>query len=607
MSEAQHPFSNEALGFDPDALAKRYAEEREKRIREDAEAQFVQLSHDSPFANKYLEEDPYCEPVQRDPIKDEREVIVIGGGWVGMLTAARLVQAGIEGVRIVESGGDFGGTWYWNRYPGAQCDIESYSYLPLLEETGYVPKLRYSFAPEIYEHAQRIGEHFGLYEDAVFQTWVTELRWLEDEKRWLVQTNHGDEMRARHICLGTGPANRPRLPGIPGVEDFKGHSFHTCRWDYDYTGGSHEGGLDNLADKTVAIIGTGATAVQCVPALGESAKQLYVFQRTPSSVDVRNNAETDPEWAASLKPGWQKERQKKFGEAFLGGPIDPAFIDDGWTRLTRNVKAMASKATEQVSNLVQLADFKTMEEIRGLVDETVKDPETADKLKAYYNQFCKRPTFNDHYLATFNRDNVELVDVSATQGVEAITERGIVANGKEFEVDCIIYASGFEITSSYERRLGIPIFGMGGQSIYKHWQDGMRSMHGLMVSGFPNLYMCGGGFVFQLGANYAHGIDVQAGHVAYTISELSHRGIQSANVSHEAEEQWISDQLDTRISGFVLGGSPDTCTPGYYNQEGTSKRYRDVRRETYSKGVGAYMKLLRDWRESNTLEGLELS
>jgi len=606
VSEAQHPFSSEALGFDPDALAKRYAEEREKRIREDAEAQFVQLSHDSPFANKYLEEDPYCEPVQRDPIKDEREVIVIGGGWVGMLTAARLVQAGIEGVRIVESGGDFGGTWYWNRYPGAQCDIESYSYLPLLEETGYVPKLRYSFAPEIYEHAQRIGQHFGLYEDAVFQTWVTELRWLEDEKRWLVQTNHGDEMRARHICLGTGPANRPRLPGIPGVENFKGHSFHTCRWDYDYTGGSHEGGLDNLADKTVAIIGTGATAVQCVPALGESAKQLYVFQRTPSSVDVRNNAETDPEWAASLKPGWQKERQRKFGEAFLGGPIDPAFVDDGWTRLTRNVKTLASKATEQVSNLVQLADFKTMEEIRGLVDETVKDPETADKLKAYYNQFCKRPTFNDHYLATFNRENVELVDVSATQGVEAITERGIVANGKEYEVDCIIYASGFEITSSYERRLGIPIFGMGGQSIYEHWQDGMRSMHGLMVSGFPNLYMCGGGFVFQLGANYAHGIDVQAGHVAYTISELSRRGIQSANVSHEAEEQWISDQLDTRISGFVLGGSPDTCTPGYYNQEGTSKRYRDVRRETYSKGVGAYMKLLRDWRESNTLEGLEL-
>ena len=607
MSVDGNTLSSMSLGFDANELTKRYATEREKRIRTDAEAQFVQLSHDSPFANKYLEEDTYCERVEREPIQDEREVIVIGGGWVGMLTAARLIQAGVNDVRIVESGGDFGGTWYWNRYPGAQCDIESYSYLPLLEETGYVPKLRYSFAPEIYEHAQRIGRHFGLYEKAVFQTWVTELRWLEDSNQWLVKTNQGDAMRARHICLGTGPANRPRLPGIPGVDRFLGHSFHTCRWDYEYTGGSHEGNLKNLTDKTVAIIGTGATAVQCVPALGESAKQLYVFQRTPSSVDIRNNSETDPEWAASLKPGWQKERQKKFGEAFLGGPIDPAFVDDGWTRLTRNVRALAAQADGKITNLVQLADFKTMEEIRSLVDETVKNPKVAEKLKAYYNQFCKRPTFNDHYLGTFNRETVELVDVSSTQGVEEITERGIVANGQEYEVDCIIYASGFEITSSYERRLGIPIFGVGGQSIFEHWQNGMRSMHGLMVSGFPNLFMCGGGFVFQLGANYAHGIDVQARHVAYIISELASRGVQSANVSNMAEEQWIADQLDTKISGFVLGGSPDTCTPGYYNQEGTTQRYRDVRRETYSKGVGAYIKLLREWRDNNELEGLELT
>ena len=607
MATNDEVISPEVLGFDPDALAQRYAAERDKRIRADAEAQFVQLSHDSPFTNKYLEDDPYCKALDRAPLKDQREVIVIGGGWVGMLTAARLVEAGISDVRIVESGGDFGGTWYWNRYPGAQCDIESYSYLPLLEETGYVPKLRFSYASEIYEHAQRIGRHFDLYKDAVFQTWVTELRWLEDESMWLVATNRGDEMRARHVCLGTGPANRPRLPGIPGVEKFKGHSFHTCRWDYDYTGGGPDGGLTGLADKTVAIIGTGATAVQCVPALGEGAKQLYVFQRTPSSVDVRNNAETDPEWAKNLKPGWQKERQKKFGEAFLGGPIDPAFADDGWTRLTRNVTELANQTAGKVPGLLQIADFKTMEEIRGLVDDTVKDPDVAEKLKAYYNQFCKRPTFNDFYLDTFNRPNVELVDVSATQGVEAITENGIIANDKEYAVDCIVYASGFEITSSYERRLGIPIFGIGGESLYEHWREGMRTMHGLMVSGFPNLFLCGGGFVFQLGANYAHGIDVQAGHVAYTITELGSRGVKAANVSITAEERWIADQLETKGGGFVLGGSPDTCTPGYYNQEGTTQRYRDVRRETYSKGVGAYMKLLRQWREDGELEGLELN
>lgn len=607
MATNDEVISPEVLGFDPDALAQRYAAERDKRIRADAEAQFVQLSHDSPFTNKYLEDDPYCKALDRAPLKDQREVIVIGGGWVGMLTAARLVEAGISDVRIVESGGDFGGTWYWNRYPGAQCDIESYSYLPLLEETGYVPKLRFSYASEIYEHAQRIGRHFDLYKDAVFQTWVTELRWLEDESMWLVATNRGDEMRARHVCLGTGPANRPRLPGIPGVGKFKGHSFHTCRWDYDYTGGGPDGGLTGLADKTVAIIGTGATAVQCVPALGEGAKQLYVFQRTPSSVDVRNNAETDPEWAKNLKPGWQKERQKKFGEAFLGGPIDPAFADDGWTRLTRNVTELTNQTAGKVPGLLQIADFKTMEEIRGLVDDTVKDPDVAEKLKAYYNQFCKRPTFNDFYLDTFNRPNVELVDVSATQGVEAITENGIVANDKEYAVDCIVYASGFEITSSYERRLGIPIFGIGGESIYEHWREGMRTMHGLMVSGFPNLFLCGGGFVFQLGANYAHGIDVQAEHVAYTITELGNRGVKAANVSITAEERWIADQLETKGGGFVLGGSPDTCTPGYYNQEGTTQRYRDVRRETYSKGVGAYMKLLRQWREDGELEGLELN
>jgi len=606
MSKNDNVLSNDALGFDPDVLTQRYTTERDKRIRADAEEQFLQLSHDSPFANKYLEEDPYCEPIERAPLKDEREVIVIGGGWVGMLTATRLIQAGIRDVRIIESGGDFGGTWYWNRYPGAQCDIESYSYLPLLEETGYVPKLRFSYASEIYEHAQRIGKHFDLYKDAVFQTWVTELRWLEDESVWQVKTNRGDEMRARHICLGTGPANRPRLPGIPGVEQFKGHSFHTCRWDYNYTGGSPEGDLTGLADKTVAIIGTGATAVQCVPALGAGAKQLYVFQRTPSSVDVRNNAETDPEWAKNLKPGWQKQRQKKFGEAFLGGPIDPAFADDGWTRLTRNVTELASQTEGKIPGLVQIADFKTMEAIRSLVDDAVEDAAVADKLKAYYNQFCKRPTFNDFYLETFNRPNVELVDVSATQGVEAITENGIVANGKEYAVDCIVYASGFEITSSYERRLGIPIFGVEDKSIYEHWQEGMRTMHGLMVSGFPNLFLCGGGFVFQLGANYAHGIDVQASHVAYTISELANRGIKSANVSFAAEESWIADQLETKGSGFVLGGSPDTCTPGYYNQEGTTERYRNVRRETYSKGVGAYMKLLRQWRADGELKGLEL-
>ena len=605
--------SPDELGFDPDQLARRYRQERDKRVRGDAEAQFVKVDTGSPFANKFLEDDPYCEPLARAPIQDERDVIIVGGGWVGMMTAARLNQAGVTDVRIIESGADFGGTWYWNRYPGAQCDIESYSYLPLLEETGYVPKLRYSYAPEIQQHAQRIGEHFNLYKNAVFQTWVTELRWDAAESVWIVSTNRGDEMRARYVCLGTGPANRPRLPGIPGVESYKGHSFHTCRWDYDYTGGGPDGDLHKLANKKVAIIGTGATAVQCVPALGESAEQLYVIQRTPSSVDKRNNSATDPEWAASLEPGWQAERQKRFGEAMMGGTIYPEFQDEGWTRLIRNLQDLSAKvgdvSPDELAKLTQIADFQTMEQIRSHVDQTIKDPVVADKLKAFYNQFCKRPTFNDDYLDTFNRENVELIDVSDAKGLDRITERGFVANGKEYEVDCIVYASGFEITSSYERRIGIPIYGMDGESIYDHWESGMRTMHGLMTHGFPNLFLCGGLFVFQLGANYCYGVDVQAEQVAYTVSELKKRKIGAANVSAAAEQSWIDDQLSNEVpaSQLVLGGSPETCTPGYYNQEGTQERYRDVRLESYSKGLGAYRKVLRDWREDNLLEGLELS
>jgi cyclohexanone monooxygenase len=613
MPKLEDVLSPENLGFDPKVLSERYAHERDRRIREDAETQFVEITNDSPFAEKYLIDDPYAEPLERDPIRDDTEVIIIGGGWVGMMTAARLNQAGVTDVRIIESGADFGGTWYWNRYPGAQCDIESYSYLPLLEETGYIPKLRFSYAPEIYEHAQRIGHHFDLYKNAVFQTWVTELRWSDEESKWIISTNRGDEMRARYVCMGTGPANRPRLPGIPGVEDFKGHSFHTCRWDYDYTGGGPEGGLEKLKDKKVAIIGTGATAVQCVPALGESAQHLYVIQRTPSSVDDRNNTPTDPEWAASLEPGWQAERQKRFGEAILGLADYPEFADDGWTRLTRNLRELAEQAGavpgETIHGLTQLADFKTMEGIRNRVDETVKDPELAEKLKAYYNQYCKRPTFNENYLDTFNQPNVELIDVSDTKGIDRITENGFVANGVEYAVDCIVYASGFEITSSYERRIGIPIYGIDGESIYDHWQDGMRTMHGLMSRGFPNLFMCGGIFVFQLGANYAYGVDVQAEHVAYTISELEKRDIKVANVSAEAEQAWVDDQLSSGAAQaqLVLGGSPETCTPGYYNQEGTSHRYRNVRLESYGKGLGAYRKVLRDWRSSDDLGGLELT
>src|SRR4029079_5735015 len=341
----------------------------------------------------------------------------------GVCHGSRLRQAGVDDIRIVEKGGDFGGTWYWNRYPGAACDVESYIYLPLLEEIGYVPREKYSQAAEILAHSQAIGRHFDLYRNACFQTEVTEMRWDDSDGRWIVRTNRGDALRARFICMASGPLHRPKLPGVPGVGSFAGHTFHTSRWDYDYTGGDSEGGLTKLADKVVGIIGTGATAVQCVPHLGAGAQELVVFQRTPCAIDVRNNRPTDPEWAASLEPGWQQRRMENFNNLVTGIPEPEDLVGDGWTDIIGKLLLQLRQADatdtspEGLAKTVELADFDKMESIRARVDTIVADPNTADALKPWYRQFCKRPCFHDDYLDTYNRSNVTLVDTDG-KGVD---------------------------------------------------------------------------------------------------------------------------------------------------------------------------------------------
>ena len=280
----------EDLGFDPEALRRKYRQERDKRIRSDGNEQYVEVTGEF---SAYVD-DPYIAgPEEREPLFDEVDVVVVGGGFGGLLTAAHLREAGVEDIRLIEKGGDVGGTWYWNRYPGAACDVESYVYLPLLEEVGYVPSEKYAHAPEILSHSRAIAEKYDVYRNACFQTEVTQMDWDDESARWIVSTNRGDRMRARFVCMANGPLHRPKLPGIPGVSSFQGHTFHTSRWDYEYTGGDSTGNLSRLADKRVGIIGTGATAVQCVPHVGAAAKELFVFQRTPSSVDVRDTLPPD--------------------------------------------------------------------------------------------------------------------------------------------------------------------------------------------------------------------------------------------------------------------------------------------------------------------------
>ena len=595
------------LDFDPGALREKYRLERDKRIREDGEDQYIEAA--SEFAH-YAHDDPYADPdFDRDALDVEIDVVVIGAGFSGLMAGARLKDRGITDFRIIESGGDFGGTWYWNRYPGAQCDIESYCYLPLLEETGFMPKEKYSYAPEIFDHSKRVAEYFGLYDRALFQTRVTEVRWHEDDNRWHVATNRGDDIRARFVVQATGPANRPKLPGIPGIGDFKGHTFHTARWDYEYTGGDHEGGLTKLADKRVAVIGTGCTAIQSVPFLGEHAEKLYVFQRTPSSVDLRGNMPTDEEWYRNLEPGWQRARRENFASVLFGQNVTEDLVADGWTDIARRIgislmtrKSDEALDMEEVALRAEIADFEKMNEIRGRVDGTVADGETAESLKPWYRQFCKRPTFNDEYLETFNRDNVELIDVSDSRGVERITEQGVVAGGVEYEVDCIIYATGFEITTSAHRRVDFDTVGRGGRSLYEHWADGFRTLHGLCSHGFPNWFTIG---INQngLSPNMTAMFDDQAMHVAYVIDEVKRRGKQVAEVTAEAEDRWVAEIVS--LAGTGATAFLEQCTPGYYNREGKGTQ-GNMQNSPYAPGINAFNALLREWRERGDMDGMEL-
>ena len=597
------------LDFNPDELRERYRQERDKRLRDDGENQYLEAAEN--FAH-YADEDPYTAQIPREAIKRDVNVVVVGGGFSGLMAAARLKERGVEDVLLIEAGGDFGGTWYWNRYPGAQCDIESYCYLPLLEETGYMPKEKYSFAPEIFEHTRRVGEYFGLYELALFQTRVKDAAWQEDRKRWRLTTDRGDVLDARFLIQATGPANRPKLPQIPGIDRFKGHSFHTARWDYEYTGGDHQGNLHKLADKRVGIIGTGATAIQCIPFLGKHAKDLYVFQRTPSSVDLRGNSQTDPQWYAGLKPGWQRERRENFAAVLAGQNFTVDLVADGWTDIARRIGLSLMNRRSDAGNLdmeeislrSEVADFQKMNEIRARVDAEVSKAEAAEALKPWYRQFCKRPTFNDDFLATFNRDNVHLIDVSASKGVDGITEKGVLANGEEIELDCLIFATGFEITTSAHRRVDFDTRGRNGQSLYDHWGEGFRTLHGLSSHGFPNWFTIG---INQngLSPNMTAMFDDQAVHVSYIIDEVQKRGATTIEVDAEAEKAWVEEIV--RLAGGGNAEFLEACTPGYYNREGQVGKGVSMQNSPYAPGINAFNELLARWREAGTLEGMTLT
>jgi cation diffusion facilitator CzcD-associated flavoprotein CzcO len=600
------------LNFDPEMVRARHVEERDKRMRPDGSAQYIEVGGDF----RHYVDDPHSDPNStRAPLTDEVEVAIIGGGFSGLVAASRLREGNVRDIRIIDKAGDFGGTWYWNRYPGVQCDTEAYIYLPLLEETGYIPKEKYSRGPEILAHARRIGEKYDLYRQACFQTQVTELCWLEEETKWLISTNRNDRMKARIVLIGGGPLSRPKLPGIPGIQGFKGHTFHTSRWDYEYTGGDSTGNLQKLADKRVAIIGTGATAIQCVPHLGRHAQHLYVFQRTPSSVAERGNRPTDPGWAKSLRPGWQRERLNNFSSVIGGNLQLEDLVGDNWSaipRITREflgyLKAQHNLevCADEMGRVMELADMEYMNKNHARIDATVMNKKTAQALKAWYRAFCKRPTFNDEFLPTFNRPNVTLVDTLG-HGVERITEKGIVFAGKEYEVDCIIFSTGFEVGTAYTRRVELDARGVAGKLLSEHWGSGLRTLHGFYSHGFPNLIHLGHN---QNGitANWTTLLYQQTDHMAEVVLRTLQQKKKRVEPTAEAEAEWVATVQRKRISSPSILGQ---CTPSYMNNEGKPGESLGLLDQSYGSGdfeAGAieFHDIIRAWRAEGGMKGLQI-
>ncbi|KAF0639659.1 hypothetical protein FPSE5266_08929 [Fusarium pseudograminearum] len=619
----------------------KYAEERNKRLRPEGTAQYINLA-DSDLQK--LVADPWVDyealARQAQPLQDgdSPKFLVVGAGINGITFAARLIEAGFsaQDIVLVDIAGGYGGTWYWNRYPGLMCDVEGYCYLPLLDETGYMPKHKYSFGSEIRGQCERVATHYGF--RAMFSTKVDSHVWDETKGRWIVQMTQsfGDvqppkqmKVQAQFLFLCGGVLAVPKAPGLPGLAEFSAQNaiFHTSRWDYTVTGGSQEQpDLVNLKDKRVAIIGTGATSVQAVPHLAKWAKHLYVVQRTPSYCGERTQQETTPEtWAKVTEsgPGWQRRRMTNLNSFLTAEPEPVDLVDDGWSRnqarsglIGSSSQLMEQAATGKHIDALLRIDEPIADELRARVDSEVRDPNTAEKLKPWYPGWCKRPTFNDDYLATFNRDNVTLLDTNG-KGIDRYTERGIVVGGRELDVDVLVLATGFTPSGQLlpEELLKASIIGRDGRLLKDKWDSSeVGTLFGVATNGFPNLFS-----VFGRGSpasyNMTSGFDITGRLIAHVIAQATKESKQPERlvieVDRRDEEKWMAQVAKNAAWYSAL----TICTPSYFNAEGEKapstpeKQYQQALTATWGRGVNDYERIVTEYtkRTSGQLEGFVTS
>ncbi|KAH7010471.1 hypothetical protein EDB80DRAFT_750804 [Ilyonectria destructans] len=632
-------------------VQEKYQQERVRRLRDDGMAQFTDLFELDKFkkflADPWTQDTPTNGTAPPTPPADQHcEILIVGAGHSGLLFAARLIDAGFspDDILMVDNAGGFGGTWYWNRYPGLMCDVESYIYMPLIEETGYMPKMKYSSGEELRLNAERIATKWKLQDRAMFHCRASRLAWDDARKEWvstIFQQNKGRDVgpamtvKSRFVMLTSGISVIPQIPVIKGLETFKNDIFHTARWDYNITGGTQtDPSMVKLKGKRVGIIGTGATAIQVVPELVKWADQLYVFQRTPSAVDRRDNRATDEGWwnRETVKPGWQHARQQNFNEFMTHADPKPDvnLVSDGWTSMPSYSAIIGNKKTrppeklEDYRQMLHALDLIRQGQIRQRTEDIIQDKDTAEMLKAWYPGWCKRPCFHDEYLQAFNNDNITLVDTNA-RGVELVTETGVVVGGQEYPLDVLVLSTGYRSAFLYSppRRVDIDVFGRDNRSLDKKWSAGVTTLFGMMSHDFPNMFWPG--FVHAGGTpNFTFSIDLAAKKVAAMMAQ-SHLRLGSNETSpspyrynftveatSDAEEEW-SNKIAAGAGMFLAAAG---CTPSYINAEGELDREvsvevqkRRARGSMWSKGVVDFEQVVEEWQkggfEGVVMEGTE--
>ena len=637
MASDQAYYDDAVGSVDVLQIEKRYREERAKRLRDDCNDQFIDISLSDKF--QHFQDDPWVDTAAvkdaRTMFPDNRcQMLILGAGFGGLLYAVRMVEAGIrpENLRIIDTAGGFGGTWYWNRYPGLMCDIESYSYLPLLEETGYIPRHRYAYGEEIREYAGLVARRWGVAGSAVFQTRAQKLVWDEVAKEWqveLVQQRTGESpqklnIRSQFVAMVNGVLNWPKLPGLPGILDYKGEVFHTSRWNYALTGGSpSDPSLTKLQDKRVAIIGTGATAVQAVPHLARWSKHLYVVQRTPAAVDHRDQRDTNEEWfrkEVATSAGWQRERLRNFHQHFTTGKQpDINLVDDQWTHAVGMVpiagNSAGPKTMEELPTYMRTIhsiDTPRQNRIRVRVEQIVNDPSVAKKLQAWYPTWCKRPCFHDEYLSVFNRENVTLVDTDG-QGPDRLTADSIVVGDRSYPVDTIVFATGFRAPfgGTPAEKANMTVIGRGGVSMSAEWaRDGPSTLHGVLDHNFPNLFLSGP-WQASTSPNFLFNVDALAKHSAYILAEaMAMAGGRhfAVTATAAATRDWAMQVLMRAAPMAALAG----CTPGYFNSEGAMDRLPPeaqmvaARSGLWGHGIEDFLGHVEKWRAGGGMQDIEV-